>query len=301
VPNLFSYPSTTPAWQPASTRQVEVLTGQVQINLDAAPRLFATGSVVNLNDHEYAGIASTLFSSGYLQDRGSMRTVADDDHLRVVEIPFRLPAIANGTIGGFKLPFAGQIREVRFVDLDPATTASKASTLTLKLGTKLVGTNEKVTLTGGGTGLTSYTLTFGGQTTASIAAAANATAIRQALEALSTIGVGNVLVTGGPVTSTPVQITFTGALGGTDVGNVTTTPTGGTGTVTPTVPTTGGALTLALTTADLDTEGKVVVSGGSFTSGDANFTADTSLTVIAASTTAFVEGRGMLQIVCSTV
>lgn len=296
MPNLFSYPSTLAAAQDAKTRQIKVLADNVHLNLDSAPRSFNTGAIVDLNDHEYAGIAAAAFTTDKLIDRGSVRTLADDNHVKVIEIPVNLADIADGTVTGFRTNFAGAVREVRFLTLDPATTASKSATLSLKVGTKPVGTNEKVTLTQGGSGLTSFTLTFGGQTTASIPQAATAAQVQAALEALSTIGTGNVSVSGSA--GGPYTVTFIGTLGGTDVGNVTTTPTGGTGTVTPTVATAGALTTLALTTVACDTEGEVIASSGTLTQADNTFAASTEISVVAASTTAFIEGRGLIQIVC---
>jgi hypothetical protein len=101
-------------------------------------------------------------------------------------------------------------------------------------------TDEVVTLTEGGSGLTSFTITFGGQTTASLDDDATAAQVQTALEALSTIGAGNILVTGGPLGTGPFTLTFRGALADTNVGDVTTTPTGGTGTVDVAVVTAGG-------------------------------------------------------------
>lgn len=296
MPNLFSYPSTLAAAQAAKTCQIKVLADNVHLNLDSAPRAFNTGDIVNLSDHEYAGIAAAAFTSDFLLDRGSVRTIADDNHVKIIEIPVILADIADGTIGGFQTDFAGAIREVRFLTLDPATTSAKSSTLTLKVGTKPIGTNEKVTLTAGGSGLTSFTLTFGGQTTTSLDAAATAAEVQAALEALSTIGADNVLVTGSA--GGPYTVTFIGTLGGADVGGITTTPTGGTGTMTPAVATAGNATTLALTTAACDTEGEVLASTGTLTQADNAFASGTEISVVASSTTAFVEGRGVLQIFC---
>jgi hypothetical protein len=98
--------------------------------------------------------------------------------------------------------------------------------------------NEVQTLTEGGSGLTSFTVTFGGQTTGSIPAAATAAQVQSALEALSSIGAGNITVTGNA--GGPYTLTFGGVFAGTDVAQVTTTPTGGTGTVTPATGTAGG-------------------------------------------------------------
>jgi hypothetical protein len=93
------------------------------------------------------------------------------------------------------------------------------------------GTNEvqTVTITGGPTG-GSFTLTFGGQTTAAIAYNATAAAVQSALEALSSIGAGNVAATGGPLPGTAVTVTFREALGGANVAQMTATSslTGGT-------------------------------------------------------------------------
>lgn len=99
--------------------------------------------------------------------------------------------------------------------------------------------NEVQTVTEGGSGLTSFTLTFSGQTTAAIAAAAPAADVQAALEALSNIGAGNVTVAGAD--GGPYTVTFGGTLAGTDVAQMTATPTGGTGTVTVATATAGGA------------------------------------------------------------
>lgn len=102
-------------------------------------------------------------------------------------------------------------------------------------------TEEVVTLTEGGSGLTSFTITFGGQTTSSLDDDATAAQVQAALEALSTIGEGNIEVTGGPLGTGPFTLRFVGDLADTNVGAVTTTPTGGTGTVVVAVATAGGA------------------------------------------------------------
>ncbi|MFI1678841.1 hypothetical protein [Streptomyces sp. NPDC020607] len=93
---------------------------------------------------------------------------------------------------------------------------------------------QSVAITGGPTGGT-YTLTYSGQTTAGIAYNATATAVRTALAALSNIGTGNVTCTGGPHPGTPVTVTFTGALAGTDVAQMTGSAAGLTGGTSPAV------------------------------------------------------------------
>lgn len=101
-------------------------------------------------------------------------------------------------------------------------------------------TDEVQTLTEGGSGLTSFTITWNGQTTASIDDDATADEVKAALEALSNIGVGDVIVTGGPLATGPFSVTFVGALADTNVAAMTTTPTGGTGTVVVATTTAGG-------------------------------------------------------------
>lgn len=107
-------------------------------------------------------------------------------------------------------------------------------------GTLYAGTSDEVqTVTEGGSGLTSYTLTLSGETTASIDAGAAASAVQSALEALANVGSGNVQVTGDA--GGPYTVKFVGDLYNTDVAQMTSTPTGGTGTVTVATTTAGGA------------------------------------------------------------
>jgi hypothetical protein len=75
-------------------------------------------------------------------------------------------------------------------------------------------TNEQqtVTITGGPTGGT-FTLTFGGQTTAAIAYNATAAQVLAALELLTSIGQGNMTATGGALPGSAVVVTFTNELG----------------------------------------------------------------------------------------
>src|SRR5258707_3741954 len=71
---------------------------------------------------------------------------------------------------------------------------------------------QKVAITGSPTG-GSFTLTFGGQTTAAIQWNDTAATVQTRLAALSSIGAGNVGVSGGPGPATPFVVEFKGALG----------------------------------------------------------------------------------------
>ena len=97
---------------------------------------------------------------------------------------------------------------------------------------------QVVTIGGTPTG-GSFTLTYGGQTTVGLAPDSLASQMQEALEALSSIGTGNVTVTGAP--SGPWTVTFQNALGHEAISTMTTanTFTGG-ATVTATTTVTGG-------------------------------------------------------------
>jgi hypothetical protein len=131
--------------------------------------------------------------------------------------------------------------------------------LGLITATDLVGpytgdsTDEIQTITEGGSGLTSYTLTISGPTTDSIDDDATAAQVQAALEALSNIGEGNVTVTGGPLASGAFSVHFVGDLANTNVALMTSSPTGGTGTVTIATGTAGGA--------DASSDGREVLAG----------------------------------------
>ncbi|MGH9936577.1 MAG: hypothetical protein ACREAM_10050, partial [Blastocatellia bacterium] len=66
-----------------------------------------------------------------------------------------------------------------------------------------------------------YTITYSGQTTSAIAYNATAATIQAALEALSNLAPGDVLVTGGPLPTAQIQIRFAGTLAGTNVAEIT--------------------------------------------------------------------------------
>jgi uncharacterized repeat protein (TIGR01451 family) len=79
---------------------------------------------------------------------------------------------------------------------------------------------ERVAITGSPTGGT-FKLKFGGKTTGTIPWNATAAQVDAALEALDSIGAGNVNVTGGPGPGTPWDVAFVGALEKTDVAAMT--------------------------------------------------------------------------------
>lgn len=89
-----------------------------------------------------------------------------------------------------------------------------------------VGTNEKQTVTIDATA-GDYTLTYSGQETAAIAFDATAAEVQAALEALSNIAPGDVVVTGAD--GGPYTVEFTGSLARTNVAQMTSDATNLTG------------------------------------------------------------------------
>jgi len=91
---------------------------------------------------------------------------------------------------------------------------------------------QLLTVTGSPTGGT-FTVTYGGDTTSELEYNASAATLETALEGLSSIGSGNVEVTGS--SGGPYTVTFIGALGGQSLGNLSTDGSGLTGGTDPDV------------------------------------------------------------------
>lgn len=88
---------------------------------------------------------------------------------------------------------AGVARAVAIKGMDVSVARNETQTVTVTSAT-------------GGT----FTLTFSGQTTGAIAHNATAAAVQAALEALSNIEPGDIIVTGGPLSTAAVTVEFTG-------------------------------------------------------------------------------------------
>lgn len=106
------------------------------------------------------------------------------------------------------------------------------------LGTALA-TNEVQSLVATGASSGTFKLIFQGQTTGTIAFGASAATVQTALEALTTIGVGNIVAAGGPLPTTPVTLTGAGVLAGLNFSLITADNTllvGGSAVITETTP-----------------------------------------------------------------
>lgn len=281
---------------------VQVQSGKTQVRL---PDLMPHDSLekVLLTDREFDGLSADAFTS-YLTDLGpgllvkavALSTVTEDDQV-----------VASFTPG-----FAGVIRSFSAVVTTEVTTASKSASLGLLIdadkGTNAVQTMTKTGTVSGGT----YTLTYDGQTTSAIARNAVAADIQTALEALSNVAPGDIIVTGGPASSTtPTVFTFSGALAGKPVALMTvdyTSITGGgslaianttTGVQGSYIPTQTNGGVLALTSAKCATASTLItatnVKGTS--TGPVEFGKDSRIDIITtANPTDFVEGAVLLII-----
>ena len=147
----------------------------------------------------------------------------------------------TGTLNSGTLTFSGYKADGTALGSSPTTDLTMPITAATTLNDVLTWLNtnegtaavdERQTISSTATGGT-FTLSYGGQTTAALNWNATAAQIDTALEALSTIGAGNVACAGGPLPA-GVTVDFQGTLAGTDVAMLTvdnTNMTGGTASV----------------------------------------------------------------------
>jgi hypothetical protein len=151
-------------------------------------------------------------------------------HRTAYVLAMRAPNVPDGASSGSSQTYQGlAMRWIRDYDF---RNQQDRSLVNVYAGTNIVADGKSneiqtATITGTPTGGT-FTLTYAGQTTSAIAYNATAATVRTALENLSTVGYGNVNVTGSA--GGPYTVTFTGSLAGTNVAQMTATPslTGGT-------------------------------------------------------------------------
>jgi hypothetical protein len=272
---------------------VQVQSGKTNVRL---PDRVMHGSLekVILTDSEFDGLATGPFTS-FLTDLGpgilsavvSLSTVVDNGQIVAQWVP------------GFR----GEIRNISAIVTTAVTTGSKLATFSLKID-QGVGTSEvnTLTITGVPTGGT-FTVTVNAQTTTGVAFNATAATLQTALEALSNVSPGDVVVTGsagGPYTitwggilaETNVTITSSGAglTGGTTPAATLTTPTQGAPDSDALVALSGGAI--ALTSANATPIGKALVGTNvKYASNGSNqFGVNSVIRLVASGVTAFSEG-----------
>jgi hypothetical protein len=176
-------------------------------NISAGHLLLASTEKVIVSDREYARMPSTFLTN--LDDLGPgvlyspvvlLNTITEDEQV-----------VATFTPG-----FRGQVLSVFAIVTTAVTTGSKDATLGVYLD-RDGGTAEVQTISATGATAGNQTLSLAGQVTGNIAWNAAASAVKTALEALSNVAVGDISVSGGPLNTTPIAITFGGAWAGQDV------------------------------------------------------------------------------------
>jgi hypothetical protein len=154
-------------------------------------------------------------------------------HRTAYVLSMQAPVVPDGASYGKSQSFQGlAMRWIRDYDF---RSVLDRSLVDVYAGTNVVAdgqTNEtqRATITGGPTG-GDFTLTYAGQTTAAIPYNASAGAVQAALNDLSNIRVGDVLVTG--AAGGPYDVHFTNTLAGQDVAQMTASAAGLTGGTTP--------------------------------------------------------------------
>lgn len=272
---------------------VQVQSGKTQVRLpDRMPH--DSLEKVLLSDADFDGLSTDAFTA-YLTDLGPGLLSAVVTLSTITE---------NGQVVATWTPgFRGSVRSLSAIITTAVSTGSKAATFGLQID-QAGGTSEVnvLTITGVPTGGT-FTVTVNGQTTGTVAFDAAAATLQTALLALSSVGVGDVVVSGSA--GGPYTLTWGGRLAGTDI-TITASGAGLTGGTAPAVTvgtttagTTGGeapvALSggaLALTSANSTPAGKALV--GTNVKGTAaapnTFDADSVIRLVASGVTAFSEG-----------
>lgn len=198
-----------------TANKVEVVESIIQMTLPAAEAL-APGNAVRLDTSTGKYTKSNATSAAEARTYG----VLVGQKACLAGLP--ITAIRKGVLSGFDLSGLTFDQDVFLSSTDGALSDADVSA------------NEKqtVTISGTPTGGT-FTLTFGGQTTSGLAHNASAAVVEAALEALSTIGQGNVQVTGSA--GGPYTVEFVGALAKTNVAAMTADGASLTGGTTPSV------------------------------------------------------------------
>jgi hypothetical protein len=211
---------------------LEVWSGGQQYEfVSSTPPSVSAGSGVN--EIQQVTIAGTPTGGTFTLTYSGQTTAAIARNATAATVDTALEALSNIGAGNVSVaggPGPSTPWTVTFTGTLAATNvAQMTSTSSLTGGTGGTDEVQTITITGAPTGGT-FTVTFGGQTTAAQARTATAGTLQTALQALSSIGAGNVLVTGGPGPTTPYVVTFAGALASSDVAQMTAahTFTGGT-------------------------------------------------------------------------
>lgn len=245
---------------------------------------FATGTYVQAGSQVFSHLVTPPTSGTAAETASDADAVAAGFSAYSAANEVQLITIVGSpSAGTFKLEWGDAVTTALNWNATAAQVQSALDALTsAPAGTG--GTNEVQLVTiGGGATAGTFTLTYSGQTTATIPFGSTAAVVQTALRALSNVGASQVAVTG--ATGGPYTVTFTGTLATTDVAAITGNAgglTGGTPTVVITTPTPGVAKTLSIAV----TGG----TGGPYTVTFANVLAGKPIDVIAPTAVALTGG-----------
>lgn len=193
------------------------------VNVTFTPATATAGALIQV-DHNSTVLPKCVIVTDTVQGAGMRRQIAP------LAQPIKVADVSqiNTDIVKYKVTFEC------FKYLDPSGTSAFNIREYVYDGRPVILSNEvqTVTITGNPTGGT-FTLTFGGQTTTGIPYNAPAAVVQSALGGLSTVGAGNVAVSGSA--SGPYVVTFGGTLAGAAQPLITASGTGLTGGSSPAV------------------------------------------------------------------
>lgn len=131
-------------------KTVRIKAGLTQVVLPDG-NVYDGGEQAVLTDEQFAQLAPTAIGDEVLLVANNLPIGENSNDLRLFHIPLLLSAVADGDQSAttFTPGFAGTIRATRFITDTPATTASKLTTLGLKINNTAV--------TGGAVALTTAT------------------------------------------------------------------------------------------------------------------------------------------------
>ena len=194
---------------------------------------YDTGGSAGTNEVQRITVSGSPSEGSFTLSFGGETTDALDHDSTAAEVQTAFTALStvgSGNATGSGGPLPGSAVDVTYTGALASTDVAAMTAdddglewdVSTTPGTKPV--DELVTLApdvppGKGT----WTMTFGGQTTAELAWNATAAQVETKFAALSTVGAGNVDCTGGPIHTSDIKVQFSGTLSKQDVGAITAT------------------------------------------------------------------------------
>ncbi len=211
--------TTTTAGQPGDNHRLTIVGTQALSQTDPVGFLLtpnepdgtATGTVAShQTDAQWLSLLAHVYGLSSSSSLAMVRTTSTTASTRTYTIEVEIVAEKAGQV-----VLAPTVSRSTIVSYDPDAVVTST---VVSSGGNSANEVQVVTLPGNPSGGT-FTLTFQGQTTASLAYDASAAAVEAALEGLSNVGSGGVSVTGD--NGGPWTVEFTGGLAGTDVAQMT--------------------------------------------------------------------------------